>query len=439
MGTTSITAESRTAVEASIDSQSGRFQTLKRELDQCVQSRIAEGYWEERAFESSYSDDFLAVSWRGGVGYWKALAWRKKLAALEKNRAALPKGVRSDREREIGSATRLIHDRFAPKRAGPYAVELFVFFKTANLAPAALVQMAPDCVPAFMEAPLHTHFLIRRQQSAVDQGEALRFGGFDPLAETPRDGSALCKLFLSLAFPKEAPPITDEPEPRCLLCILLALAAIALLGIAATILLVPDWRDSLFRALDIGRRSEIVRLDEELANLQEEYDRVLARAQAPDVALDTSRVEMLERELDRLASQLAEHGQDVPARTLPLGVPPCLPVVATMSAGGGAPGYIYAVTLGAGGIRLSEPAGVHALSASDLADPDFPVTRPMPQEVLSIDAFEALVSPISQAARAAYCAHYVLLRDGETNDREGYIAQRSAVERHFYVYRPSPQ
>lgn len=448
MGTESISAESRSIVRSNSDTQAERFKLLKAELDSRVQARIAKGYWEAREVEASNSDLFLAISWRGSDRFWKALAWQKKLAAFEKARSALPADSRPDRNVELKTAARALNDRFLPKHAGPYAMELFVFYKTSNLAPAALVQMAPGCVQAFIEAPLHTYFLIGRHQAAVDKGEKLQFTGFAADRDTPRDAAGLCALVLKKIFPKE-PPVVEPDEPRrCWPCYLLGGLALALIVAAACVLVVPSWRDWAFRQLDIGRQSQLDELGGEVAALRARYDSLEAEVDEltqdlpPDGPVDqagnAAQVASIELELDALAARLAAHGHPVADRGVPLGLAPCLPVVSTGSANGGAPGYLLDLTLSAEGIGVAEPRGVYAWSTEDRLDPDFPTALQLPGRTLSSAEFDAFAAPISQQARRANCAHYVLLREGEGGGRASYIGQRNAVERHFYIYRPHP-
>ena len=459
MGTSSVSAEIRTAATGSV-TQSARFGALKEQLDQAVQTRLAKGYWDSgRDVDVSAHDEFLAISWRGKVSYWAARAWDRKLRQLDKVRSSLPEGARVDREKQLDDAAKDIRDRFQHRHDGPYALESFVFFKTSNIAPPSLVHMASHCVEAFQQAPLHTHFVIHRFQGVVDKGEALRFCGFEAERKTPRDPADLCKGLIEQIFPKEARVYKDSPPPGCPLCVFLAALGILLTLILVGVFAYPDSRSAALDWLGIAKTDELDGFSDRLDALEARYQALELEAQRPGVvaasgpdvtagaALDQPDPErgdsaetrgQILAELAELRQALADAGRPVPDRDLPLGLPPCLPVVATGSPHGGAPGYLYAITLGRAGITVSEPTGVHALSAEDRADPDFPTTLPQASSPLPIPVFEALVAPVSARAAAAGCAHYVLLSEDETSGWAGYIAQREAVERHFYVYRPRP-
>jgi len=473
VGTSSISAESRLRSTAAAPSQAARFELLKTRIDKAVQERGTPGYWEDRHVEASVSDEFLALSWEGSKDYWAARSWARKLKGLSKSLADRPSylpDIRQRREEEIAKA---IGKQFREKRPGPYALECFVFFKTSNIAPAALVHMAHGCVPAFENAPLHTYFVIRREQPAVDKYEDLYFTAFKADTKTHRDEDALIRhLFDSIYLPKA--PIDGggtETEP-CRLCRTLGLLALVLLLAAAVALAIPQSRERLFDALGLARQAQVDAVSGELSELRAEYDALAAQALqlsldleqaraaeletggAPDVPDDMAdeaaaaheaaetdlraRLAETEAELARLAGLLEQRGAPVPDDRMPLGLPPCLPVEPTASPHGGAPGYLFDIRLSGAGIALRSPRGPFALSDADRADPDFPVDLTYPADPLSVPAFERLASPISRAAAEAGCAQYVLLREGAAGGRDRYIAQRDAVERHFYVYRPQP-
>lgn|GEM_PF-2990217 len=469
MGASSISAETRSRSTAAAPSQAGRFEALKTRIDKAVQERGAPGYWEDRHVESSVSAEFLALSWEGSKDYWAARNWARKQKSLSKSLADRPSylpDIRKKREEDIAKA---IGKQFKEKRPGPYALECFVFFKTSNIPPAALVHMAHGCVPAFENAPLHTYFVIRREQPAVDKYEDLYFTGFKADTKTHRDEDALIRhLFESIYLPK-APGGDDKNGGGGggALWPWLALFALALVLVLALALAIPQSRQRLFAMLGLAQQAEVDAVSGALSALRAEYDALAEQAQRLSLDLEQARAATpgnrdapadpdgmaaaedneadlrtrladTEAELARLAGELEQRGAALPDDRMPLGLPPCLPVEPTTRPRGGAPGYLFDIRLSEAGIQLRAPEGPFALSDADRADPDFPAGLTYPAEALSVPAFERLVGPVSRAAAGAGCAQYVLLREGAAGGRDRYIAQRDAVERHFYVYRPQP-
>lgn len=419
--------------------QAERYALLKQLFDQSQQDWS--GKWGSRDIETSYEDEFFAVSWTGDHEYLRACAWNEAQEDIrrELNRRRIAgvsgRDYRRARERVEQAYADQIHERFQHKHAGPYANECFVFYKSANLLPPALVEMAPNCQQAFLDAPLHNYLIISRHQPAIDKAEKRGFSSFEALEATPRGQQEIVDLLLKRIYPERC-PVKSEPQKRsCVWCWSVAASALLLLAIAAVFVLWEGNRQKILDYFGWVDASVVAEVRAQRDQLMEDYrelsqQRLLEDATrgADDTALASSAEQ--EEQLARIASAIEELGGRIPEHW---GYRPCIDSAAVRASN--APVYLYDITPSVNGLIVSEPRGQFAILAEERLHPEFPDSLPAFGSY-SVADFQATMAPLQQSGSAMDCAFYVLLRDGELDDATMYREQRSAVEAVFQIYRP---
>lgn len=398
--------------------------------------------WGQRSIQASFEDEFFAVSWQGDRAYLRGQAWEEAEARIAKDlkrrrqAGIAPRDLVELRKRLRAEAVETIHERFEPKDDGPYAYECFVFFKSSNLVPPSLVEMAPNCQQAFLDAPLHNHLIISRHQPAVDREEKPVFTNFQALEETPRTQAEVVELLLKRIYPEKCPMKEDKKEAVCVWCwMLTGCLALMLILIGAFLL----WEGNRQRVMDYLGWVDAAVVEE----LQERHDRLLddyaaLARERRDVEVITAgednhaQLAAIDAQLRELAAAIRAEGGQVPG---PLGLRPCMDSADVRASN--TPVYLYDITLGPAGLQVSEPAGGYAIGPDERRHADFPGALPA-AGIYTPERFAAVMRPLFRQGRERGCAYYVLLRDGELNSRDGYIDQRNAVEGLFNVYRPRP-
>ena len=423
--------------------------------DLCAQflasvQQASHGYWENRDVDATPHEDFLAISWRGSLEYWIAREYWK--VRERKRRKAREKGFNPDSRRGwLGNGPVLIDEGAEKEARGtygncrerPHTCEAIVFYKTANIAPASLIEMAPGVQQAFADAPLHTFFVIGREQRPRPSGEALEFSSFRPLSlgGPHRQPDKLVRALLDIIFPKKADRVEAEGDGGCKLCIVAGcLALVLVLGLSAAFA-VPQSRSRLLDWLGIAEQAAVEAMDLRLTDLEQQYrvlreqrDIVSITRPEPGEGLD-ARLAGIEAELDRLGGLIeARGGQTDGAARTSLDMPACLPV--ENRGGRMVPAYLFRAELSDAGIRVLSTEPVYSMPETVRSTGDVPALGlSLPAGPMSPAAFEAAMRPVSDVSRAAGCRHFVLLAEDEPGAADRYIAQRAAVERHFYLYR----
>lgn len=403
-----------------------RYSELKAQLDQGIQ-QLSQKCETHRFVDVTAHRDFLTVSWLGNLDYWRALALEKETERLRKTEQY--KSVAKDRLRLLGFEN--IRPRFAHKQAREYAVERVVFYKTSNLVPESLEKFAPDCAAGFREAPLHRHVVLARYQPAADEGGELAFVHWRIQPAFHRNSSDLVARLLEEIFPPALPELARKP--RWWWRLVIAAAVSGLLVLSGYLALEPGVRDALAAVFgpggDAQRDTELDLLRSQLEQRLDEQESARGR----EGAASEARLAGLESEISNLSERLAALTS---LRTSDLhldrvGAAACLPV--RYEGHRAFPTYIYAITLDQdAGISLRAlPDGLASARAAG-----YPTISGNSTGQLGIAEFESLVRPLSDEARNRSCRHFALLIENDPQDAGRYIAQREAIERHFYVFRP---
>ncbi|WP_417483595.1 hypothetical protein [Maricaulis salignorans] len=400
-----------------------RFKELKVQLDQAVQDQTS-SIKVHRCVDISAHRDFLTLSWLGDLDYWRSHA----VDAEVRRRRKLPenKGVSEERLRRLSLP--LILKRHAHKQERAYALERVVFFKTANLVPETLEKMAPDCVPGYREAPLHRHIVLARCEKAVDKGGEPEFTRWRVQTKFHRLASDVIKSLSDEIFPK---PLPERRKRRWIWLVCLAIL-VAALGAATAVLTVPELKTRFLPHPLHVDRDELESLRTQLAEMVE-VDQALRDQIAAGRQVDAetaTRLTELDQEIAALWARLA--ALPVPGTQMDrIGQAACLPV--RHEGDRAFPTFLYAITLDRDASLSLRPLADGVEMARNRGFTEMPE---QPASQLGIAAFETLVRPTSNEARARSCRHFVLLIENDPQDAGRYIARREAVERHFYVFRP---
>lgn len=197
---------------------SGRFADLKTRLDQLVQHK-ALAHWEDSEAQSSAHDSFLAFSWTGSLEYWIAHAYTADPDAIrdalgqQRRYRNNPDALEAAVEAACLAEARKTRARFKDLAPGPHACERFVFFKTSNILPPSLMQMAPALEAGFLDHPLHTYFVIGRDQEPVPSGQRRQYSPFRVHGSGARTQEGVARALAGRAFPAACPALS-EAAPR---------------------------------------------------------------------------------------------------------------------------------------------------------------------------------------------------------------------------------
>lgn len=420
----------------------GRFDTLSADLRSAAASIVTRDC---REITATAHDGFMTVSWSGDREYKLALefekAWRnhkKARTQLERSQHLRPENEDKERER-IGTECR----RRIPKGGPPHFVyECYVFHKSSDLIPPALEQMHPALVALFRRAPLHHFFLIERCEVRADHGGGKVFTEWSNEKNHASAGELIAALKARICPPPC--PGQDDKEPTkfphipwaaigfFVLALILAIILLVqgfLSGTAdgsgnSTVLSGPTTSgQAVFE--EAAPQSDLSRLHEEHAAMAAQLD---ALAGQPGEAAAMEQIAALAGTVAHLTEEI---GGEI--RTGGLDLPPCLPVRGT--GGRRVPAYLFMAYVADAGItpvRLqpAAPAAGWAEAAAALPYVAAPPARP-----LTAAEFAAQSRPLFEASEAAGCRHFVMLVEDDPRDAGAYIANRQAVEDHFYIYR----
>lgn len=381
----------------------------------------------------------LAVSWEIDLDYLRACTYQRALDQKRKQvRAAYDRAYLGRHER--GDLAEKAHARFKGFADKPLRVECYIFFKDDSVPPQTNDSMAPAFGRAFHDAPLHTHFAIWRMQRPNPSTGEIEFTDWYALkGSNPRTAEQVKEVFFKETVFAPCPAPSEEGLPW-LWIMTAAVAGAVVLGASAWLFSdqigIAFWseRAELEARLD-QLREDVVVLREDYrteTRFVEAYENELVRLRdsgAPyheildlERALETSQVRVA-----RLNHQLAEAGLRL-ANAGGAGLPAC------WSDSRGRPAYLFDAFLDARGIRLDYAERAQARVQAE----SLPVHALPLGTALSVESFSEATRPVFAASEAAEprCRFYVILREGVHASATEYQAQRAAVERHFYIYRP---
>ena len=372
-------------------------------------------------------EDHLSISWLRTSEDWVCIKYKKDVDAANK---ALP---RNEALSKAGLAGFLSQHRelfVQSNKSVRFRIERYVFYKTSPAVPNGLAEMAPDCAELYRKAPLHHYFVIGRCENPDNGKRPDAFSAWSVIG-SPAPGMAdlLTKLLGEIR-----PPLilelfyTDTLRWWCaVMKFVTFLVVVMAISFAFVSWRYPDLRDDFYRWAGIApnARIEAVQLDMNTARstLSDRISALESDVEQSSFEAETSRQAAV---IDELVSE--EYVEEVSGG---LSVEACLPV--NRDNDRFIPTYLYVITLLPGGhVNLTSLAqGMTSSHALGFVEPVAII-----REGMSVEAFESLVTPVSEEARSRDCRHFVLLMENDPADASRYIAQRDAVERHFYIYRP---
>jgi hypothetical protein len=375
-------------------------------------------------------EDHLAVSWKRTQADWTCIKFNKDVDAAQR---AMPD------EQALSSAGKAVfllrhRDEFGSlgdkAKEQNFNVERYVFYKTSPAVPAGLSEMAPDCAELYRKAPLHHYFVIGRCEYPNNGPRPNMFSAWSVIGTPFAKMSELLSHLEQEIRPKLVPELfyVDRWSRLCVF-LKIFIGVIIVVAIAAPLVgwLCPDWRDRFYNWAGLATNAQIEDVRLELNSTRSEFDERISALEAGGNSVN------LEAEIGRLSGVIeelaVERDRSIPASNL--SVQACLPV--DREGGRFVPTYLYVATaLPDGTLNLASLAG--GLDAS--ATLGFEQPTEIIRGNLTIPQFESIVSPVSDEARSRNCRHFVLLMENDPEDASRYIAQRDAVERHFYIYRP---
>jgi len=419
-------------VSTIVVADTNRFVDIKTRLYQAVQ-KAGHEYWEARNVDVTAHGNFLALSWSGTEEYWMALEFRRK---QRNSQTKLNTGFRASEE-SLDHIGQLVRKSYAFCESGRYSLEAYIFFKTSNIAPAELVQMAPGLVQAFADAPLHSYFVIRRAQNAVPKGQSKTFGGWEVITPYERESEAVIKALIKQIYPEKCPPL--RKTPKCVFCWIVGSILALLLAVTAGLTAYEPSRDWLLSRFDPAGQGRLDDLDSrvsELEALNRERTQIVQfnrDSDADRLSEIDARLETISGQIDSMVSllPLPASGDAVSGRTgrRSLDAPPCL------AADNGQPLTPYIIRIGETAMSVMP---VHsALETNRQQSRPFQHLSSFTNMNVTERAFMDFAQPIYGESLERNCRHFVVLLETDPESASRYIDRRALVERYFYIIRPA--
>ena len=434
------------ADERAAIAERARISELSDQLHETVRARSVT-YWQDRMVSTTVHSEFLAVSWSGDREYRLAQAYEKASRRFRKRRDP-DTGFGWGADRTERDRTKLVHDlreRYAFKQNRRYAEECYVFYKSSEIAPVTLTSIAPTLLPAFYAAPLHHFFVIRRHQPVAERDDSVAYTAWTVAEPPARTAQDMIKQITDSMFPKKCPDSDvrgggDIPwglivATGFLILVLMATAAWWFWG---------EGRDQFERLVALSDPSppaspttQMPVLTTDSPVLPASTDGRFGQVEAQLASIEARLVDLVTH--DQIATHQAEirgllgEMQDAQAQgagdvdTGGLDLPACLPV--RQVGGHRVPTYLFVAVFSARGITAIAPGNDDAQAAS--------IRNQLPYigQTVDADRFVAESRTLFAQSQGQGCRHYVMLLDNEAGEVSSYIAQRQAVEDHFYIYR----
>ena len=432
------------ADERAAIAERARISELSDQLHETVRARSVT-YWQDRMVSTTVHSEFLAVSWSGDREYRLAQAYEKASRRFRKRRDP-DTGFGWGADRTERDRTKLVHDlreRYAFKQNRRYAEECYVFYKSSEIAPVTLTSIAPTLLPAFYAAPLHHFFVIRRHQPVAERDDSVAYTAWTVAEPPARTAQDMIKQITDSMFPKKCPD-NPAPPPRPLILIFITGLLILALIASAVWWFWGAGREQFERFVTLSDPSpsaspstQMPVLTTDSPVLPASTDGRFGQVEAQIASIEARLVDLVTH--DQIATHQAEirgllgEMQDAQAQgagdvdTGGLDLPACLPV--RQVGGHRVPTYLFVAVFSARGITAIAPGNDDAQAAS--------IRNQLPYigQTVDADRFVEESRALFAQSQGQGCRHYVMLLDNEAGEVSSYIAQRQAVEDHFYIYR----
>lgn len=384
----------------------------------------------------------LALSWEVGLGYLRACAYQSALAQAKRNLRP-GQSLLASQKRQILEDS---YGRYDGISEGNYKVDCYIFFKDSSVPPEINPTMAPAFNKAFHDAPLHHHFAIWRMQRPNPSSKTAEFTdwyAYPAYAATLEDAA---RTFAESVLIDPAPQRPVSPDRNRVHILYGVLGALALLtvGVLAFIepiaerlgFATPRQRAEMELALEQLRDDARVLQERYRSELRflEAYENRLSQLRttgAPRdqiVALEQN-LAQTQQNLEEVTQQMAETGIQLEPARRGTGLAAC------WMTSGDSPrtAYLFDLYLDDRGITIEFADNAQSRAIEDgVPVRNIPFGRP-----ISPDRFLEVTSPVFAASEAdPRCRHFVIIREGVHSSATEYQQQRSAVEQHFYIFRP---